>query len=613
MDGQPQLNLHVLGELTATRDGAVVDLGGRRQRAVLAGLVISRDQVVPADRLVDCVWGDRPPANANGALQAYVSHLRRRLEPDAGARQRDGVIARAGPGYVLRLAPDAVDAWEFEAAVEAAAGHGARGRGVHAGARAAAVAGTGVRRLRRRAVGRGGDRPAHRAARGRPRTPARDAPRARRGPARHRRPRGAGQGGPAARGALAAAGARALPVAPPGRRAGGPAAGTSGARRRARRRPRSRPALPSRRRCSPSRRTSTGRGPQRPRHRPRTGDAGPTTPHPRRARRPRPRDGPPAGRGSTTWPTGPPAACWSRAPPASARPACSTSCAGSPSPPACGCGRRGAARWSRASTWGVVRQLFGAGVGRRAASRRALRRAPRPLRGDDAARGGRLRSCSASTTSSGATRRRCSSSPTWSGASRDFPCWSSWRCAPASRSRPTTCWPSWPRDETVTVVRPDAAHRAGHRRAGDRPARSRRRRVRRHLPPDDLGQPAAPAPAAARAGRPGRPAGRGPRRHGPGGGVAGDHLARHAPPAPHAGDGHDRRARGRRARPRRRPGGGRRPRAAPGGGRRGRPRRPGPQRDPASTATRSTSSTRWCATRSTPTSRPASGRCCTSG
>lgn len=122
MDGQPQLNLHVLGELTATRDGAVVDLGGRRQRAVLAALAMQRDQVVPADRLVDCVWGDHPPANANGALQAYVSHLRRRLEPDAGARQREGVIARAGPGYVLRLAPDAVDAWAFESAVEAAAG-----------------------------------------------------------------------------------------------------------------------------------------------------------------------------------------------------------------------------------------------------------------------------------------------------------------------------------------------------------------------------------------------------------------------------------------------------------------------------------------------------------
>ena len=122
MDGQPQLHLHVLGELTATRDGAVVDLGGRRQRAVLAGLIIARDEVVPADRLVDCVWGDQPPANATGALQAYVSHLRRRLEPDATARQREGVIARAGPGYVLRIPPAAVDAWAFESAVESAAG-----------------------------------------------------------------------------------------------------------------------------------------------------------------------------------------------------------------------------------------------------------------------------------------------------------------------------------------------------------------------------------------------------------------------------------------------------------------------------------------------------------
>jgi DNA-binding SARP family transcriptional activator len=100
----------------------VVDLGGRRQRAVLAGLAMQRDQVVTADHLVECVWGDHPPVNANGALQAYVSHLRRRLEPDATARQRDSVIARAGPGYVLRMPPDAVDAWAFERAVEEAAG-----------------------------------------------------------------------------------------------------------------------------------------------------------------------------------------------------------------------------------------------------------------------------------------------------------------------------------------------------------------------------------------------------------------------------------------------------------------------------------------------------------
>jgi len=122
VEGQSSLRLCVLGELTATRDGEVVDLGGRRQRAVLAGLVVMRDQPVPADRLADGVWGETPPANSTGAVQAYVSHLRRRLQPEAGARQRHGVIASTGAGYVLRLGPDSVDAWCFERAVADAAG-----------------------------------------------------------------------------------------------------------------------------------------------------------------------------------------------------------------------------------------------------------------------------------------------------------------------------------------------------------------------------------------------------------------------------------------------------------------------------------------------------------
>ncbi|HYO39199.1 MAG TPA: BTAD domain-containing putative transcriptional regulator [Nocardioidaceae bacterium] len=122
MDGETTVRLRVLGELAATRSGAVVDLGGRRQRAVLAALVIFRNQVVSAERLVDCVWGDHPPADPAGAVQAYVSHLRRRLQPEVEARRRDGVIGREGGGYILRLAPDAVDAWCFESAVRSAAG-----------------------------------------------------------------------------------------------------------------------------------------------------------------------------------------------------------------------------------------------------------------------------------------------------------------------------------------------------------------------------------------------------------------------------------------------------------------------------------------------------------
>jgi DNA-binding SARP family transcriptional activator len=116
------LRLALLGELTATYDGQVVELGGRRQRAVLALLVIARGHAVPAYRLADAVWGEDQPANAQGALQSYVSHLRRRLEPGVPARSRAGVIVSEGPGYALRLAEEAVDAWRFEALVQQASG-----------------------------------------------------------------------------------------------------------------------------------------------------------------------------------------------------------------------------------------------------------------------------------------------------------------------------------------------------------------------------------------------------------------------------------------------------------------------------------------------------------
>lgn len=122
MDTAPALRLGLLGELTATVDGVALDLGGPRQRAVLAVLLLARGEAVPADRVVDAVWGDDPPADSSGALQSYVSHLRRRLEPGAAARTRSGVIVRQGPGYAVRLPDDAVDAWRFEALLAEAGG-----------------------------------------------------------------------------------------------------------------------------------------------------------------------------------------------------------------------------------------------------------------------------------------------------------------------------------------------------------------------------------------------------------------------------------------------------------------------------------------------------------
>jgi DNA-binding SARP family transcriptional activator/tetratricopeptide (TPR) repeat protein len=114
------LTISVLGEVSAKRDGSSIDLGGLKQRAVLALLVLARGDVVPADRLVDSLWGEAQPRNGTGALHSYLSHLRRRLEPERNARSREGLIARQGPGYVLRVAPDTVDSWRFERLVRAA-------------------------------------------------------------------------------------------------------------------------------------------------------------------------------------------------------------------------------------------------------------------------------------------------------------------------------------------------------------------------------------------------------------------------------------------------------------------------------------------------------------
>ena len=116
------LEIGLLGEFTASHDGTPLDLGGPRQRAVLAMLVVERGRLISAEQLIDSLWEDDRPANAFAGLQSYISHLRRRLEPDAAARSRSGVIARQAHGYAVRLAPDAVDAWRFEQALAAEGG-----------------------------------------------------------------------------------------------------------------------------------------------------------------------------------------------------------------------------------------------------------------------------------------------------------------------------------------------------------------------------------------------------------------------------------------------------------------------------------------------------------
>ena len=97
----------------------VVPLGAAKERALLALLVLHADEVVSSERMIDELWGERPPESAANVLHTYISHLRRTLEPGR-RRGVDGLIVTRPPGYLLRLEPGQLDLHRFEELVEEA-------------------------------------------------------------------------------------------------------------------------------------------------------------------------------------------------------------------------------------------------------------------------------------------------------------------------------------------------------------------------------------------------------------------------------------------------------------------------------------------------------------
>jgi DNA-binding SARP family transcriptional activator len=106
------MRFQVLGPLEVTRERASIPLGGPKQRAVLAHLIVRANQVVPTDALIDQVWGEEPPESARNVLQTYISHLRSAL----GTERIEGRT----PGYILHLEPFELDAVRFESLVREA-------------------------------------------------------------------------------------------------------------------------------------------------------------------------------------------------------------------------------------------------------------------------------------------------------------------------------------------------------------------------------------------------------------------------------------------------------------------------------------------------------------
>jgi predicted ATPase/DNA-binding SARP family transcriptional activator len=88
----------VLGPLEVTADGAAVELGAPRQRALLALLALNANRVLPRERIIDALWGERAPRTARNALQVAVHGLRRALGSDTVSTQGDGYRLAVGEG-----------------------------------------------------------------------------------------------------------------------------------------------------------------------------------------------------------------------------------------------------------------------------------------------------------------------------------------------------------------------------------------------------------------------------------------------------------------------------------------------------------------------------------
>src|SRR5437868_4256027 len=108
------MDFKILGPLEVADEGRVLEVGGSRQRQLLAILLLHRNDVVSSDRLIDHLWGAQPPPTAGKSLQVHVSRLRKAL----GARGR---LVTPGSGYSLRADAEDIDAARFARQAEALA------------------------------------------------------------------------------------------------------------------------------------------------------------------------------------------------------------------------------------------------------------------------------------------------------------------------------------------------------------------------------------------------------------------------------------------------------------------------------------------------------------
>jgi len=108
------LDFRVLGPLEVVGEEGPLPLGGPRQRALLAILLLRANEVVSIERLVDDLWGEQPPRTATTSLQNSIVQLRKVLGPE--------LVVTRSPGYQLKIERDRVDLFRFDELVRRARG-----------------------------------------------------------------------------------------------------------------------------------------------------------------------------------------------------------------------------------------------------------------------------------------------------------------------------------------------------------------------------------------------------------------------------------------------------------------------------------------------------------
>src|SRR3954454_17640745 len=100
------LEFRILGPLEVTSSGAPVAISGRNQRSLLTLLLLLANETVSTERLINEMWGERPPRTAATSLQNAVSQVRKVLGPD--------VLVTRPPADRSAIEPDQLDLARFE-------------------------------------------------------------------------------------------------------------------------------------------------------------------------------------------------------------------------------------------------------------------------------------------------------------------------------------------------------------------------------------------------------------------------------------------------------------------------------------------------------------------